>query len=124
MFNPFHEEVGSISWIKSELFMKTFDPIHEECWSISNGKSRNNFKPQQSVEKLAEKYSVLGKEALSSGDKILSENYFQHADHFMRILSERKSNQNKIKTETVKSDIQSSEKEDVKINQSITEKKE
>jgi len=92
--------------------------------SISNGKSRNNFKPQQSVEKLAEKYSVLGKEALSSGDKILSENYFQHADHFMRILSERKSNQNKIKTQTVKSDIQSSEKEDVKINQSITEKKE
>jgi len=92
--------------------------------SFSNGTSRNNFKPQQSAEKLADKYSTLGKEALTSGDRILSENYFQHADHFMRILSERKFNQNKIKTETIKSDIQSSEKEDVKTNQNTTEKKE
>ena len=92
--------------------------------SFSNGRNRNNFKPQQSAEKLADKYSTLGKEALSSGDRILSENYFQHADHFMRILSERKFNQNKIKTETIKSDMQSSEKEDVKTNQNTTEKKE
>ena len=85
-----------------------------------NSLGRNN----QNISKLIEKYNNLAREALSNGDKILSENYFQHADHFMRILSERKSNQNKIKTQTVKSDIQSSEKEDVKINQSITEKKE
>ena len=26
---------------------------------------------------------------MSSGDKILSENYFQHADHFTRILNEK-----------------------------------
>ena len=36
--------------------------------------------------KLIEKYNDLAREALSNGDKILSENYFQHADHFMRIL--------------------------------------
>ena len=29
----------------------------------------------------------MAREALSSGDKILSENYLQHADHFSRILS-------------------------------------
>ena len=46
---------------------------------------RNNH----NASKLIEKYSNLAREALSSGDKILSENYFQHADHFTRILSER-----------------------------------
>ena len=42
---------------------------------------RNNH----NASKLIEKYSNLAREALSSGDKILSENYFQHADHFTRI---------------------------------------
>ena len=46
---------------------------------------RNNH----SASKLVEKYNNLAREALSTGDKILSENYFQHADHFMRVLSER-----------------------------------
>ena len=46
---------------------------------------RNNH----NASKLIEKYSNLAREALSTGDKILSENYFQHADHFMRILNER-----------------------------------
>ena len=38
------------------------------------------------AEKLLEKYNNLAKEALSNGDKILSENYYQHADHFLRIM--------------------------------------
>ena len=46
---------------------------------------RNNH----NASKLIEKYSNLAREALSSGDKILSENYFQHADHFTRILSDQ-----------------------------------
>ena len=46
---------------------------------------RNNH----NASKLIEKYSNLAREALSSGDKILSENYFQHADHFTRILNEK-----------------------------------
>ena len=46
---------------------------------------RNNH----NASKLIEKYSNLAREALSAGDKILSENYFQHADHFTRILSEQ-----------------------------------
>jgi len=92
--------------------------------SFINGQTRNKFRTPLSAEKLFEKYKSLAQEAMSSGDKTLSENYFQHADHFMRILSERKFNQNKIKTETIKSDIQSSEKEDVKTNQNTTGKKE
>ena len=46
---------------------------------------RNNH----NAPKLIEKYNNLAREALSNGDKILSENYFQHADHFTRILNEQ-----------------------------------
>ena len=62
--------------------------------SFSNARGKNNFKPHQSVEKLLERYKILAKEALSSGDKILSENYFQHVDHFERIISHKNLNQN------------------------------
>ena len=46
---------------------------------------RNNH----NASKLVEKYNDLAREALSKGDKILSENYLQHADHFARVLSEK-----------------------------------
>ena len=42
------------------------------------------------VQKLISKYNDLAREALSNGDKILSENYFQYADHFLRISLEQK----------------------------------
>ena len=54
-------------------------------------RSRSNLRGNQNPSRLLEKYSNLAKEALSSGDKILSENYLQHADHFTRILNERES---------------------------------
>ena len=64
---------------------------------------RNNH----NAPKLIEKYSNLAREALSSGDKILSENYFQHADHFTRILNEQEnfkkskySNNSSLKSES------------------------
>ena len=46
---------------------------------------RNNH----NASKLIEKYNDLAREALTNGDKILSENYFQHADHFTRIIEEQ-----------------------------------
>ena len=49
---------------------------------------RNNH----NASKLIDKYNNLAREALSTGDKILSENYFQHADHFTRILNEQEIN--------------------------------
>ena len=49
---------------------------------------RNNH----NASKLVEKYNDLAREALSKGDKILSENYFQHADHFIRIQTEKEKN--------------------------------
>ena len=61
----------------------------------SDYSSNSNFQrnlPSRSnhnAPKLIEKYNDLAREALSKGDKILSENYFQHADHFTRILAEK-----------------------------------
>ena len=49
---------------------------------------RNNY----NASKLIEKYNNLGREALANEDKILSENYFQHADHFTRIQNEQENN--------------------------------
>ena len=55
--------------------------------------SGNGFRP----EKLLEKYNNLAKEASSNGDKILSESYFQHADHFLRVVENQNSIQNNPK---------------------------
>ncbi|WP_440916893.1 DUF4167 domain-containing protein [Candidatus Pelagibacter sp.] len=69
--------------------------------SSERNKFNNNFSNSENFQrkapgrnnhnapKLIEKYNNLAREALSSGDKILSENYFQHADHFTRILNEK-----------------------------------
>ena len=63
----------------------------------SNFSNSDNFKRKapgrnnHNAPKLIEKYNDLAREALSNGDKILSENYLQHADHFTRVLNERDS---------------------------------
>ena len=59
-----------------------------------NDQSRNNFRTSMSAEKSFEKYSSLAKEAMSIGDKTLSENYLQHADHFMRMIEDKNRNRN------------------------------
>ena len=59
----------------------------------SNFSNNENFKRKapgrnnHNAPKLIEKYNDLAREASSNGDKILSENYLQHADHFSRILA-------------------------------------
>tara|TARA_Y100000590_G_scaffold216821_1_gene245592 strand:- start:354 stop:740 length:387 start_codon:yes stop_codon:yes gene_type:complete len=50
---------------------------------------KNPGRNNQNASKLIDKYNDLAKEALSNGDKILSENYLQHADHFARIIQNR-----------------------------------
>ena len=64
---------------------------------FSNSQTRNNFRTTQSAEKLLEKYNALAKEAMSSGDKTLGENYLQHADHFMRIIEDKNKNREQSK---------------------------
>ena len=67
-------------------------------------KRKNPGRNNQNASKLIDKYNDLAREALSNGDKILSENYLQHADHFARILQTRElandldsSSSNKVK---------------------------
>ena len=55
----------------------------------SNFKRKFPGKNNQNASKLIDKYTTLAKEALSNGDKILSENYFQHADHFVRVMEDK-----------------------------------
>ena len=96
----------------------------------SNFSNNDNFQRKipgrnnHNASKLIEKYNNLAREALSIGDKIMSENYFQHADHFSRILSDqenlRKSKFN-VKTssdniEDPKNEKDKNEVKDEKIN--------
>ena len=61
----------------------------------SNFQRKNHGRNNHNASKLIEKYSNLAREALSNGDKILSENYFQHAEHFIRVLEEKENLLNK-----------------------------
>ncbi len=67
----------------------------------SDFKHRSPGKNNHNAAKLVDKYNNLAREALSSGDKILSENYLQHADHFTRILSLQEINKSEISTNNV-----------------------
>ena len=58
------------------------------------------------AEKLLEKYNNLAKEALTSGDKILSESYYQYADHFLRVIENRNLIQNNSKPHLSNSSIE------------------
>ena len=73
---------------------------------------RNNH----NASKLIEKYSNLAREASSSGDKILSENYFQHADHFTRVLNDQEAYKKtkSLETESTNKEL-SNDQEEKKI---------
>jgi len=72
-----------------------FKPNNDRGKFSTNFSNNENFQRKipgrnnHNAPKLIEKYNNLAREALSVGDKILSENYFQHADHFTRILNEQ-----------------------------------
>ena len=77
---------------------------------------RNNH----NASKLIEKYTDLAREALANEDKILSENYFQHADHFTRILNEKENinhlkEVNEIDKNTTTTETKDSKEQDKKI---------
>ena len=79
---------------------------------FSSNLPRNNFRTIHNPEKLYEKYSALAKEALSAGDKTLCENYLQHADHFIRLMEDRKKNKTINKIESTPSENNLSKNQD------------
>ena len=114
---------------------KSFKSNGERQKFGSNFSNNDNFKRKSpgrnnhNAPKLIEKYKDLAREALSNGDKILSENYLQHADHFTRVLNEResyrreknlelKSGENELKTEELSENNEVS-KNDLNENSTI-----
>ena len=94
-----------------------------------NFSNNDNFKRKapgrnnHNAPKLIEKYNDLAREALSNGDKILSENYLQHADHFTRILNERESyRREKLSENTTAAEIKNIEENNDNSEQSIDKK--
>ena len=94
---------------------------HKPNGDFGNGSSfkrRHPGKNNQNAAKLVEKYNDLAREALSNGDKILSENYLQHSEHFSRILISQENlrnnnentsdpnNSNQVKVETKKNEAE------------------
>ena len=90
--------------------------------SRNNGSMTNPF----NVEKAVQKYQQLAKDALTSGDPVLHENYLQHAEHFNRRLSElnTKPKVNEQKTENLKEQKTENLSLAEKLNQKTEEKKE
>ena len=72
--------------------------LNSDFSNNSNFRRRYPGRNNQNASQLVEKYTSLAREVLLNGDKILSENYFQHAEHFIRILGD----QEKIKNDQKK----------------------
>ncbi len=86
---------------------------------IANGFSFrriNQNRNNQNATKLAEKYTTLAKEALTNGDKILYENYLQHADHFTRIYEEKENNKIAAEKSTEEKSLETKSKIDEKFS--------
>jgi hypothetical protein len=96
----------------------------------SNYSNNDNFKRKapgrnnHNAPKLIEKYNDLAREASSNGDKILSENYLQHADHFTRVLNEQE-NLKKIRfaESKINDPVLSTEEKDNSSKETIEEEK-
>ena len=97
---------------------------NDEGGKFSNNDSFQRKTPgrnNHNASKLIEKYNDLAREALANEDKILSENYFQHADHFTRILNEKEIQKRTISSKD-SADINGSTINKDKNNEVSTEK--
>ena len=94
---------------------------HKPNGDFGNGSSfkrRYPGKNNQNAAKLVEKYNDLAREALSNGDKILSENYLQHSEHFSRILISQENLRNNNENS---SEANSSNQEEIETENKVAE---
>ena len=66
--------------------------------SFNRNGSMNNI---HNVEKTMQKYQQLAKDAQSNGDPVLSQNYLQHADHYLRRYNELNERRENIVEKTI-----------------------
>ena len=112
---------------------RNFKSNNDRVKYSSNFSNNDNFQRKipgrnnHNAPKLIEKYNNLAREALSAGDKILSENYFQHADHFTRILSEQevlKKVKYSATSESIKETSENTHREEKKVSDTESNKSE
>tara|TARA_Y100001970_G_scaffold198375_1_gene241348 strand:- start:1509 stop:1898 length:390 start_codon:yes stop_codon:yes gene_type:complete len=82
----------------------------------SNFKRKNQTRNNVNLSKLIEKYTNFAREALSNGDKILSENYLQHADHFTRMQVEKEGLKKNNETNTSSNNVYSNSEKIEDVN--------
>ena len=107
---------------------RNFKPNGDNSKFGSSFSNNENFKRKapgrnnHNAPKLIEKYNDLAREALSNGDKILSENYLQHADHFTRVLNERESFRKEKVIESVSENSPNTTGENIENSQKNSDK--
>ena len=105
---------------------RSFKSNNDRSKFVNNFSKSENFQRKlpgrnnHNATKLIEKYNNLAREALSSGDKILSENYFQHADHFLRILNDKEKNQNNSNDEKINAQNSEFENEGISTDKVVS----
>ena len=76
--------------------------------NFSRNGSMNNI---HNVEKAMHKYQQLAKDAQSNGDPVLSQNYLQHADHYLRRYNELNERKDSSLEKTISEDKSSTKEE-------------
>ena len=104
---------------RNENGSKIINDLQNGSNFIRKNAGRNNH----NASNLVEKYSSLAREALLNGDKILSENYFQHAEHFIRVLEERDAlnTKNNVSNELNKEKTEKDQKNINSLDEKISE---
>jgi hypothetical protein len=67
---------------------------------------------------IAEKYVTLARDAQSSGDRVLAENYLQHAEHYYRLIAAAQA-QLQQPIQIVRSDIQTEDEDDDDLDTAV-----
>ena len=106
-------------------FRRRSGPINPNGTNNLNGNGNLNFNRNGSmnnihnVEKTMQKYQQLAKDAQSNGDPVLSQNYLQHADHYLRRYNELNDKRENLLDKTTTED-KSVNKEEVKDHETQT----
>ena len=82
----------------------------------NNGFGNNaNMRPKGSVSKILEKYLNLAQDAFSNGDRIKAEGFFQHAEHYQRLMNSTAARSKEVdNNKDSEKLLDSSKKDDVK----------
>ncbi len=62
---------------------------HSDHRNSDHNRGRPNNNPKGNIHQIYEKYTNLAREALTTGDRVVAEGYYQHAEHYLRLINER-----------------------------------